>query len=89
LQVLASFKSYSPTTQQEDMNHHTSSMARARTETTHGPSYSMTKSDRGYPMPKRFHLPMLLYACPLQVKVTSHMDRSLQWPHVGKSATSV
>ena len=37
-----SFKNYSPTSQREDTNHHTSSMATARTETACGHTYSIT-----------------------------------------------
>jgi len=32
-------------------------------------------------MTKRFHLSMPLFALPLTVEVTCHMDRPLQWPH--------
>jgi len=49
-------------------------------------------------MAKRFYLLRLLFALPLAVEVTRHMDRPLQWPHRcgllhvikdGESATSV
>ena len=68
LRFLASFvnsKSIHQHTQQEDTNHHTSSIATARMEITRGPTYSLTKA-RGYPMAKRFHLSMPLFALPLQ-----------------------
>ena len=42
--VIRYFKNYSPTTQREDTNRRTSSMATARTETTRGPTYSMTRA---------------------------------------------
>ena len=52
--IIRYFKSYSPTTQQEDMNHHTSSMATERTETTCGPTYSMTRAIGATPRQKGF-----------------------------------
>jgi len=52
-------------------------MATARTETTHGPTYSMTRLIGA----KIFHLLMLLFVLPLTVEVIRHMDQPLQWPH--------
>ena len=52
-------------------------METARTETTRGPTYSMAQAIRA----KMVHLLMPLFALPLTVEVSRHMDRPLQWPH--------
>jgi len=58
----------------------TSSMATARTETTRGPTYSMTRAIGATPWQKGFihqcHC-LRCYYSPLTVEVTNHMDRPL------------
>jgi len=78
-------QNYSPTTaQREDTNRCTSSMATARTETTHGPTYSMTRAIGATRWQKGFICQCHCLRChysPLTVEVTRHMDWPLQWPH--------
>jgi len=70
-------------TQRDGTNCHTSSMATARTKTTRGPTYSMTRAIGATPWQKGFTC--RCHCChysPLTVEVTRHMDRPLQWPHL-------
>ena len=55
-----------PTTQREDTNCRTSLKASARTETTHGPTYSMTRAIWANRWQKGFICQMPLFALPLQ-----------------------
>ena len=59
-------------------------MATVRTETTRGPTYSMTRAIGATPWRKGFICRCHCLHChysPLTVEVTRHMDRPLQWPH--------
>ena len=67
----------------KDTNRRTSLMAAARTETTHGPTYSMTRAIWATPWQKGFICRCHCLRChysPLTVEaeVTHHMDRPLQ-----------
>jgi len=68
-------------TQREDTNRRTSLMATARTETTRGPTYSITRGIWATPWQKGFvcrcHC-LHYHYIPLTVEVTRHMDRPLQ-----------
>ena len=73
-----------PTTQREDTNCRTSLKASARTETTRGPTYSMTRAIWANQWQKGFICQCRCLRChysPLTVEVTHHMDRPLQWLH--------
>jgi len=91
LRVLASFVNsktihqlLTNLTKWEDTNRPTSWMATARTETTRGPTYSMTRAIGATPWQKNFirrcHCLHCHYSS-LTVEVTCHMDRPLQWSH--------
>jgi len=73
-----------PTTQREGMNCCTASMATVRTETTRGPTYSMTRVKGATPWQKGFTCRCHCLRChysPLTMEVTRHVDQPLQWPH--------
>ena len=56
-------------------------MATARMETTREPTYSMVRVIGATAWQKMLLLSMPLFALPLTVQVTHHMDQPLQWPH--------
>ena len=88
LRVLASFVNSKTIHKllRKGTNHRTctSLMATARTETTRGPTYSMTRVIWATPWQKGFICRCHCFHChysPLTVEVTRHMDQPLQWPH--------
>jgi len=61
---------------------------RTETETTRGPTYSMTRAIEATPWRKGSSVDAIVIVCvativysPLTVEVTRHMERPLQWPH--------
>jgi len=83
LRVLASFVNSKTIHKllRKDTNRRTSSMVTARTETTRGPTYSMTRAIWATPWQKGFICRCYCLRChynPLTVEVTRHMDWPLQ-----------